>query len=176
MKATLINGTRWLDGDDAKADFATLPNFHQGFGCINMPTTLPHPGAPDMTLEFVDNWNDPPTHFTRVGDRQRYVVDAEGGMPLRFCLVWTDLPARALQNNLNLFVQKLPAGPKHLGNENLPLKLRLPDAENNVEVVRLDAPDPGSYLIQITAGNLLKGGQDYALVIVGAGLKNFGLY
>ncbi|MCX6040019.1 MAG: hypothetical protein NTV69_02640 [Caldilinea sp.] len=54
-----------------------------------------------------------------------------------------------------------------MGNGNLPGSLKIPDPENNVEVVRLDNPLPGEYLVQITATNLLAGPQDYALVVAG---------
>jgi hypothetical protein len=81
--------------------------------------------------------------------------------------VWTDLPARALQNNLNLFVAE-PSGAKRLGNEDLPGSLHIPDPDNNVEVVRIDDPAPGTYLLQVSATNLLRGPQDFALVVTGA--------
>ena len=107
--------------------------------------------------------------FAITGERRRYEVDIEDGLPLRICLAWTDIPGRALQNNLNLFVQKLPNGPKHVGNANLPLRLQLPDAENNVEVVRLMTPEAGTYLIQVFAANLLSGEQHFALCVTGKG-------
>ncbi|WP_171182087.1 S8 family serine peptidase [Ruegeria sp. HKCCD8929] len=171
VKATLINGTRHLTGLDSTADFPDLPNFHQGFGCVNMPTTLPNGDAPTMGLTFKDDWAVPGTAFSRTGQRKRFQVDVDVGLELRICLAWTDIPGRALQNNLNLFVQQLPNGPKHLGNANLPLRLRLPDAENNVEIVRLEVPVAGTYLIQVTAANLLSNAQNFALVVTGAGVS-----
>jgi hypothetical protein len=42
------------------------------------------------------------------------------------------------------------------------------DQENNVEVVRIDTPAAGNYLIQISASNLLTADQDFALVVTGA--------
>ena len=80
--------------------------------------------------------------------------------------------ARGLQNNLNLFVQ-LPDGSKAMGNADLPNSLHIPDPDNNVEVVRFDNPAPGQYLVQITASNLLKPPQDFALVVVGDGVTAF---
>ena len=42
------------------------------------------------------------------------------------------------------------------------------DAKNNVEIVRIDQPPPGDYLIQVAATNLLSTrGQDFALVVTG---------
>ncbi len=54
-----------------------------------------------------------------------------------------------------------------MGNENLPMSLKIPDPDNNVEVVRLENPQKGNYLIQISATNLLKLPQDFALVVTG---------
>jgi hypothetical protein len=45
--------------------------------------------------------------------------------------------------------------------------LSIPDVDNNVEVVRIDNPKPGPYLIQVTATNLLRSPQDFALVVTG---------
>ena len=52
LKATLINSTRWLKASDAVAEYDTLPNFHQGFGCIHMPWAIPNPSEPKLRLEF----------------------------------------------------------------------------------------------------------------------------
>ena len=172
IRATLINGTRWLKGQHSNATnpAGAMPegNFDQGFGRIDMPATLPHSGNPDLGLAFVDNWQLPDSQLSRTGDRKRWVVEvASDSLPLRICLAYTDLPARALQNNLNLFLQA-PDGTKYMGNQQLRLGLKIPDADNNVEVVRITAPDPGRYLIQITAQNLLKAPQDFALVVTGS--------
>lgn len=56
------------------------------------------------------------------GDRARFFVRAAGGEPLRICLAYTDLPGRALQNNLNLLVEE-PSGNKRIGNEHVPMAL-----------------------------------------------------
>ncbi|MEZ4706010.1 MAG: S8 family serine peptidase [Caldilineaceae bacterium] len=166
LKATLINGTRRLSGADALADHAALPNYHQGFGCLCMPLVIPNAQEP-FRLEFVDAWQDPALQFAASGDKIVFRLTVGEARPLRICLAWTDLPARALQNNLNLFVQHLPSGEKWLGNATLPGSLKIPDPDNNVEIVRLDAPTAGAYEIQIVATNLLRGPQDYALVATG---------
>lgn len=166
VKATLINGSRWLTGQDAVADHDKTPNFHQGFGCIYMPGTIPNPSDPDLVLEFLDDLQGP-GRFDWSGQRFRYRFSISGGQELRICLAWTDPPARGLQNNLNLFVQNLQSRRKWLGNEDLPLSLTTPDTDNNVEVVRLEDPQAGEYMIQISASNLLKGPQDFALVVTG---------
>jgi hypothetical protein len=119
-----------------------------------------------LKLAFVDSWQDPQRQFVSSGQRFRYTVEASGGARLSFCLAYTDLPARGLQNDLNLIVQT-PMGEKHVGNEHLPERLTPLDRGNNVEVVRIANPPPGSYLIQVSAFNLLAQGQDFALVATG---------
>lgn len=168
LKATLVNSTRRLSGADAIADFALLPNFHQGFGCVNMKWAVPSKAEPTLKLEFLDTWTDKTQQFNTTGQRLRYRITAGNARELRFCLAYTDIPARALQNNLNLFVQSLTTNQKWVGNQDLPMRLSPIDADNNVEIVRIEAPPAGDYLIQIAAANLLNTkGQDFALVVTG---------
>ncbi|MEO8424675.1 MAG: S8 family serine peptidase [Actinomycetota bacterium] len=167
LKASLMNCTRWLSGADATADFQLMPNFHQGFGRIYLPWAIPNPLVPWFGLEVVDTWQDVGAQFQQSGQRLRFQVDVTGGDWLRICLAWTDLPAGALQNNLDLFVQD-PSGAKHMGNADLPMSLHIPDPENHVELVRLEQPAPGTYLIQVSATNILRGPQDMALVVAGS--------
>jgi serine protease AprX len=170
IRATLINGARWLSGTDANSSNpppATPPaNFDQGFGCVDMENTLPHPGNPSLRLAFIDNWKRPAEQFSQTGDRRRYSLSVKAGRPLRICLAYTDGPGRGLQNNLNLFVQT-PNNQKLIGNSQLRHSLGIPDVDNNVEIVRIENPQAGSYLIQVTATNLLHSPQDYALVVTG---------
>lgn len=174
LKATLINGTRWLSAPSATAQSAAAPNVHQGFGSVDMAAALPGP-ADGVQLAFVDEWQAADAGFAFTGDRRRWRLRTAGG-PLRVCLVWTDLPARALQNNLNLFVQDIVSGQKWTGNAGLPQALTVLDTENNVEIVRIDTVAGGDYLLQVTASNLLnQGGQDFALVVTGALLSELEL-
>ncbi len=169
VKATLINGTRWLNGADAQAPAKGTPNFHQGFGRVDVSRSLPNHTAPAARLEFEDDWQ-PGAGFNRTGETRRYELQlGPGTSSLRVCLAYTDHPARALQNNLNLFLER-PDLTKVLGNEALPNSLKIPDPDNNVEIVRLDAAPPGTYRIQVIAANILKPPQDFALVILGDGI------
>jgi serine protease AprX len=167
LKATLINGTRWLPGPDAIADYPNMPNYHQGFGSLYMPWTIPNPSLPNLKLEFIDSWKDPQRKFNRTGQRFRFQFSISGGKWLRISLAWVDPPGRSLQNNLNLFVQDQQTSKKWMGNENLPNSLKIPDPDNNVETVRIENPSSGNYLIQVDALNLLRPGQDFALVVTG---------
>ncbi|MCU7816361.1 MAG: S8 family serine peptidase [Candidatus Thiodiazotropha sp. (ex Rostrolucina anterorostrata)] len=171
LKATLINGCRWLTGEDAQADVKTQPNFNQGFGAIDMVHTIPNPNQPDLRLEFLDDMKTRNGNnlFTRTGQRYRYIVSADSGLELRLCLCWTDLPARALQNDLLFQVESLSTGERWVGNKRLSMGFNRPDPDNNVVVVRIDKPPAGDFLIQISALNLLNtSGQDFALVATGA--------
>jgi serine protease AprX len=166
LKATLVNGARWLTGEDSLADRDARPNFHQGFGAVNLTTTIPNPAEPDLALEFVDCWETPNLQLGETGERRRFHVDVEGGLPLRMCLAYTDLPGRSLQNDVSFMVQD-PTGAKIAGNMGLP-EITKSDVDNNVEVLRVDDPAPGRWLIQVFARNLLRPPQDYALVVSGA--------
>ncbi len=166
LKATLINSTRRLTAPDAVADHAELPNYHQGFGGVFMPWAIPNAGEPALKLEFVDSWQTAALQLERSGQFFRFRVACSGGARLRICLTWTDLPASGLQNDLNLLVQDttntmLP------GNPNLPGRITQTDVDNNVETIRFDNPPAGDYLVQVTARNLLRGPQDFALVVTG---------
>lgn len=172
VKATLINGTTWLTGVDSLAPDAGVPNYHQGFGRVDMARALPNAGEPAKSLHFVDDWQ-PGAGFTASGQRRRYHLTLGADSPsLRICLAYTDHPARALQNNLNLIVQ-LPDASKVMGNAQLPNSLRIPDPDNNVEIVRIDNAVAGTYLIQVSASNLLKPPQDFALVATGENVTSF---
>jgi serine protease AprX len=170
VRATLINGARWLSGTDANSSNpppANPPaNFDQGFGRIDMANSLPHPAAPNLKLAFYDNWKQATDQFRQTGERKRFSVSVIAGRALRICLAYTDVAGRGLQNNLNLFVQT-PGGQKLIGNHQLRHSLGIPDVDNNVEIVRIADPQAGPYLIQITATNLLRVPQDFALVVTG---------
>ena len=169
VKATLCNGTRQLSGWDANADHKGLPNVHQGFGCVHLPTTLPGP----FKLEFSDDWGAKPKRVVQQsGDRFRFSVTAEAGTPMRICLAYVDAPAIGLQNDLELMVEceVAPKGKrqKFRGNDGGQGSLGDGDDLNNVEIVRVDDPPAGTWRIMVSASNLLMPGQDFALVVTGA--------
>ncbi|RYD22053.1 MAG: hypothetical protein EOP88_09325 [Verrucomicrobiaceae bacterium] len=169
LKATLVNGTRMLKGRDATALPGTSPNYHQGHGCIDMLRTVPSPDNPELALHFIDNWKQPGTHFTSTGQYKRYAfkVGATGPTPLlRVTLAYTDVPGRSLQNDLNVYLV-LPGNGKVIGNHGRNTALPGPDHENNVEVLSLENPVPGNYMVVVFAYNILWSGQDFALVLTG---------
>lgn len=170
VKATLINGTMRLDGPDATAPVLGDPNYHQGFGRIDMSVTVPNPLTPGLKLEFADTWKTKARTFTETGERLLYQITVGPSLPLRVCLVWTDPPARSLQNSLVLLVDD-PAHAKVIGNAQASTLLNvaggLRDPNNNIQVVRIAQPKAGLYTIAITASMLLLPPQPFALVLTG---------
>ena len=151
LKAALINGTQRLTGYDAVAALAGEPNFHQGFGRIDMANTIPSPLSPDLKLEFVDSWKTTML-FARTGQSFRWQIRAVDMLPLRACLAWTDLPMRGLQNQLLLLMDDEP-GQKFIGNSNAAATLKIAgmiaDPNNNVQIVRVEKPYPGLFTIVV---------------------------
>jgi serine protease AprX len=167
VKATLINSTRWLSGADGIADHKLSPNYHQGFGALDMGNCIPNKAAPDFTLQFFDNWKDQATWFQRTGQRIRFRFTAEKGRELRICMAYTDPPSRALVNNLNMLVQMEGDTKKWVGNADIPNGIGIPDSLNNVEIIRIQPTDDSVWMIQVFAQNLLESDQDFALVVTG---------
>ena len=184
LRATLVNGTQWLTGRSAIAEHNTLPNFHQGFGGVDMHTTIPNQ-ANSFDLQFIDSWKkDSQLQFVRTGQRFRFAFQLTNPGWIRLCLVYTDAPGRGLQNDLDLTLEHRPlTGPptstKWIGNQDAAANqlLKTPDRKNNVEVIRLDNAQPGQYFIQVSAYNFFKGkSQDFALVLTAPAIQNFGQF
>ncbi|HMP72123.1 MAG TPA: S8 family serine peptidase [Kiritimatiellia bacterium] len=116
--------------------------------------------------------------------RQLTVNPGEGG--LKIVLAWTDAPGnpaieRALVNNLDLLVLA-PGGGGYIGNrfdvdgiqsERFPItNPELGDNYNNVEVVLISDPTPGTYTIRAFGRSIPQGPQDFAMFIMkGVGLE-----
>jgi serine protease AprX len=169
LKATLINGCVWIERNAVLDVRMGQPNFHQGFGRLDLSRAVPFNGGA-MELAFVDIARDAPQAL--LGDqperalwRRRLVVTAEGDVSVT--LVWSDPPGHGVQHNLNLVVVT-PDKAMRMGNEKL---VRAPfeklDRTNNVEQVRLPKAKPGTYLVQVAAQNTLFGPQGFALIATG---------
>ena len=61
---------------------------------------------PNMKLQFLDTWNKDNLKFNITGEIIRYRFTINQSDWLRICLVWTDPPGNAIQNNLNLVLDK----------------------------------------------------------------------
>lgn len=168
LKATIVNSAKWLSGSDSIAPKNGTPNYHQGHGRVSMVRAIPNDFDTQLQLQFVDDWQDQTKSLARTGDRRRYQFALPQGVPeIRICLAYTDAPARALQNNLNLIVQHVQSGNRWTGNSSLPDGITRLDTTNNVERVVIENPQPGNYIVLVVASNLLKAPQDFALVVTG---------
>jgi serine protease AprX len=184
IKATLINGTRWLGSPDSIARPDGSPNYHQGFGRIDMANTLPTPASPAFDIFFVDTWQrDATMRFTNRSARRRWRIVIGRPGELRITLAWTDPPARALQNQLRLLMDTLQNGQpvNWIGNQGASAPMKVPshdprallpgminvltrDPQNNVQIIRADV-QPGEHTLALFADSLIKLPQDFALVL-----------
>jgi len=152
MKATLIAGAMRLPNT---APTGTVLDNHQGFGRVNldrsMKTTLATiEGKPLQTGQKSTN---------------TIAVPSSGGT-LRIAMVYTDFPGDALINNLNLIVTA-PGGTRYTGNQAASAGGSLAlDATNNVEVVEVPKAAKGNWTVDVVAGNVSKGPQDFALAVI----------
>jgi len=171
LKATLINGTQWISTQGALWDEIGQPNFHQGFGRLDLKRTLPVPGNAEgfrLLCEDIDR-KDAKALNKGVSGKGRWArrVGVEKGMPLRVTLAWTDKPGKGLQQDLDLIIT-LPGGKKMVGNHFLKRISAFPtDHRNNVEQVFIDAPEPGDYTINVLAYNTPFEDQGFGLVVTG---------
>jgi serine protease AprX len=170
LKATLANGAHWLTGADAVADHPLAPNFHQGFGRVDLANSLPIAGLPGSpaSLVFTDNWQRPDEQFTAYGQTRDYVFKFGCG-PLRICLAWLDPPGRGIQYPISMLVQS--GTQRWFGNQSRPNNMyKTADIQNNIQVVRLEDAASGIYEIRLTAPpdvETTPKPQSFALVVTG---------
>lgn len=184
LKATLINGTERLEAADSVAGPDGEPNYHQGFGRIDMARTLPDPANPAFDLFFVDTWaRDPNKRFTDRAGRRRWSINVQQAGELRITLAWTDPPGRALQNQLRMILDTRRNGQSFnwIANDKAAAPIKVPshdprallpgmtnvvtrDPHNNVQVIRADV-QPGVHTLALFADSLIRLPQDFALVI-----------
>ncbi|MGH9003645.1 MAG: S8 family serine peptidase, partial [Acidimicrobiia bacterium] len=189
VKAVLINSAQRMrgvhTGDDGEntAEDGMWPSAGQGFGRVTLDSTL-HFDGERRNLFVADQ-----AAGLETGGVAEYGIDAAPGEPLVLTLAWTD-PASglaagpALVNNLDLEVTS-PDGTVYLGNEfNTQSPLLGPpgspgaevgqsvaggvaDGQNNVEAVRIAHPEAGRYTVRVTAADVPRGPQGFALVASG---------
>jgi len=183
IKATLVNGTAQLNGADAVAPPQGQPNYHQGFGRVDLSPSIPDPANPVFELFFIDTWMRNPEHrFVSRTGRARWEFFVKHACDLRITVVWTDYPGRGLQNQLRVILDTRRAGTivNWIGNGDAPMfvpfaahdpRNLLPsqknvltrDPRNNVQVIRANV-EPGSHTLALFADGLIRLPQDFALV------------
>ena len=155
LKATLIAGANRLPGTAAAG---AVVDPHQGYGRVDVAAIAAPPQGVGVRL-----W-DRRTVIT--GQRRRITVSvASSTSPLRVVLAYSDFPGPSLVNNLNLVVTR-PDGTTLLGNAPETGSATF-DTANNVEVVQVKAPKPGTWTIDVIGSNVPRGPQPYALVARG---------
>ena len=168
IKATLINGTRKLKGMSAIFKGDRIPNPNQGYGMLDLSMTIPN-AQNNFHLEFRDSLQDPAVSVNITGQEYAVRFRTQQVTWIRACLAYTDYPARAIQNNLDLLMDFEPTREKWSGNLGInaddPYSKKKEDNTNNMEIIRIETAQPGLYTIKVFARNLPKGKQDFALVI-----------
>ena len=167
LKAILLNGAQNIApgqyGTESVPEIPTSwPNSVAGWGRADLSFLTPEDS---FELWFVENNEGLETGEAVLYSEIVTVTSAE--QPLRINLVWTDPPAslsaaKQLVNDLDLIVAA-PNGSVLFGNG-----IDNGDRINNVEGLVIDAPQVGSYTIQVRAHQVPMGPQPYALVASGA--------
>ncbi len=152
-------------------NLAPPPERDQGWGRIMLDDALFFPG--DAKRLFVDDAADA---FSAPADPARsYSLEVlDGNEPLRVVVSWTDYPsnpaaATHLVNDLDLEVES-PSGQIYLGNvfsagESVPGGS--PDRVNNVEAVRIENPEAGTWTVRVAPFAIPQASQGYALTATG---------
>lgn len=161
VKAVLIHGASPLAGQYNPPEVKGVPDCNQGWGRVDLTNSL-FPDPP-VKMEFKDD----PSYTVGTGEHKEFTFTlAEGAVPFKATLVWTDYPSDpetggGLVNTLRLSVIP-PEGNAVLGSP----------ANNNVQQVTIDNPQPGVYTIQVQGLNIgthviIGERQDFALVMSG---------
>lgn len=156
IKAVLIAGARRLPGIAAAG---TQLDDEQGFGRVDLDASLAPP-APARAL-YLDLTTGLATG--EVWSRELEVTSSD--VPLRVVMVYSDYPGERLVNNLNLILIG-PDGRRHVGNGGGDGALTM-DSTNNMELVQIPVPQPGTWRIEVVASNVPRPTQPFAMTIIG---------
>jgi subtilisin family serine protease len=157
LKAALIVGAVWL-GERPSSGVLFDPG--QGYGRLNL-ANLVAPAAP-ATVRFADERRG--LHENQKHRPIRVRVES-GRVPLRVVLAYSDYFGAGLVNHLNLVVTR-PDGREYGGNQPLS-DSRSRDDRNNVEVIEIPDPPPGTWTIRVEAGQVPQAPQRFALAYRG---------
>jgi hypothetical protein len=168
IRAALVDGA----DDDGRA-----PSVDVGWGRLDLVRTVSGPAGGETT--WLDR--DETAELAAGAAWETPIVVRSPAVPLRVTLAWTDVPGEAdaahpLVNDLDLIVTA-PDGTAYRGNLldegwSRPDPGAGRDADNNIEVVRVAAPDPGDWTVRVVAVDVPVAppglaGQDFALVVSG---------
>ena len=168
VKAALIATAR-MSGEETV--------FDRGWGRVDLAATVT--GSQSETAMFIDA--DETDDLVTGGSWSTPVVVHSSNTPLVLALVWTDVPGEAdaehpLVNDLDLLLTS-PAGTVYRGNVfiggwSVPSPGTDRDTDNNVEVARIEFPEPGTWIAEIVGVIVATppdglAGQDFALAVSG---------
>lgn len=169
VKATLLNGTRQLSGSGAMQGTKMIPNNHQGFGMLNMLTTIPNKQN-DFALWYADSFETPDLVFTKKDEERFWLLTLKADSWIRVCMVYRDRAVRSTQADLTLLMALNGTTSKWWGNAGIKSNGEFPDKEefdrdNNTEIIRLEKANAGQYKIAIKAANIRMDEVGFALVV-----------
>ncbi len=156
IRAVLIAGARRLPGTGVAG---AQSDHEQGFGRVDLDASLA-PAAPALA-QYLDL-----TAGLATGELWSLELEVAGSdVPLRVVMVYSDYPGERLVNNLNLILVG-PDGRRHVGNGGGDGPMTM-DSTNNVELVQIPVPQPGTWRIEVVASNVPQPTQPFALAIIG---------
>ncbi len=152
VKAALIHAADRLDDDAPHPDSAAPADAEQGWGEVHLDNVIRPAG-----IQFVENTDGLDTGELAVWSFEVNSADEE----LRLTLAYSDFPGANLINNLNLFAltpsEQLLVGNDATGNGTT-------DDVNNVEGIRVAAPETGVWFVAVAGSAVAFGPQPFALV------------
>jgi len=166
VKATLIGSATAMESMTTPP-----PSAAQGWGRILLDDALFFSGqdrrmfATDTTARFNSSADPADVHTLQVLD---------SSLPLRVVLVWTDYPSTPaatvnLVNDLDLEIES-PSGDLYRGNvfvDGVSVTGGSADNINNVEVARIELPEPGTWTVRVIPRSIPEPAQGYALIATG---------
>jgi len=147
------------------------PSDEQGWGRVLLDDVLFFPGDTKrlMVADIADRFDSPSN------TPDAYTLEIlDGTEPLKVVATWTDYPSTPvaavnLVNDLDLEIVS-PGGTTYLGNvftDGWSVAGGAADRINNVEVVKIDTPQEGTWTVRITPHAVPQSSQGYALVATG---------
>lgn len=159
LKAALVAGARDMG--------MGTPSSGQGWGRIDVEKTLA------VVEASTTQWDDQ-TAGLLTGQEKHYTYHIQTDAPVLWVvLAWSDfagspLASKSLVNDLDLTVT-MPSGQVFRGNDFTAPYDDQRDSVNNVEVVRVSNPEPGTCTVRVAANNIPQGPQKFAVLMAGVG-------
>lgn len=165
IKGVILNSTVDMTG------VSGYPSNGEGWGRLLLDNALQFPGD-TRKLWVADVRN---AVGLSTGGMTEYAINVDSSTPfLKVALVFTDAPGTSgssapVVNDLSLEVVN-PSAALYLGNSfsgGVSITGGTADTKNNVEMVLLNSPPVGEWIIRVKATNVPTGPQGYALVVTG---------